>query len=77
VTDCVEKVLPGVGTNFLRAAAALGFLGRRGPLRLERIHSAAFPRGLREHHQAKSVISSLLREFCGQGIFDFFNTIDP
>jgi hypothetical protein len=30
--DSVEKVLSGVGTNFLRTAGALGILGRGGPL---------------------------------------------
>src|SRR5215468_1020267 len=62
-TDCVEKVLSGVGTNFLRAAGALGVLRRGGTARVERIRSAAFPRTLRGHRQPKSAISSLLREF--------------
>ena len=62
--DCVEKVLSGIGTNFLRAAGALGILGRGGPLRLEQIHSAAFPHTLRGHCQPKSTIGSPLREFC-------------
>ena len=62
-------------TNFLSAADAPGVLGRGGPLRLERIHSAAFPLTLRGHRQPKSAISSLLREFCWRGIIDFFNTI--
>jgi hypothetical protein len=49
LTDCVEKSPPDVVTNFLRTAGAL--------LRLERIHSATFPYGLRGQHQAKLVIS--------------------
>ena len=52
--DCVEKVLPDVGTNFLRAAGALGVLGRGGPLPLEQIHSAAFPHTVRGNRQPKS-----------------------
>jgi hypothetical protein len=53
-----------VGTDFLRAAGALGILGRGGPVRPERIHSVTFPHALRAHCQPKSAISSLLPEFC-------------
>ena len=54
MADSVEKVLSGVGTNFLRTAGALGVLGRGGPLRLERIDSVAFPHNLRGQRQPKS-----------------------
>jgi hypothetical protein len=73
--DCVEKVVSGVGTNFLRAAGALGVLGRGGPFRPERIRPAAFLRTLRAHRLPKSKVSQVLREFCRGSIFDFFNTI--
>jgi hypothetical protein len=77
LTDSVEKVLSGVGTNFLRTAGALGVSRRGGPLQLERIQPATFADALRGHRQPNSAISSLLREFRCGGIFDFFNGIDP
>jgi hypothetical protein len=46
--DSVEKVLSGVGTNFLRTAGALGVLGRGGPLQPERIQPVAFADALRD-----------------------------
>ena len=48
MADSVEKVLSGVGTNFLRTAGALGVLGRGGPLQPERIQLVAFADALRE-----------------------------
>jgi hypothetical protein len=48
MTDSVEKVLSGVGTNFLRTAGALGVLGRGGPLQPERIQPVAFADALRD-----------------------------
>src|SRR5689334_11329533 len=61
--DCVEKVLPSVGTDFMRAAGALGVLGRGGPILPERIQSVIFPHALRGHRQPKSEISSLSPKF--------------
>jgi hypothetical protein len=55
---CVEKSSP-VRTNFPRAAGALCVLRRGEPLRLERIHSAAFPHTLTGHRQPKSAINQL------------------
>ena len=59
LADCVEKVLSGVETNFLSTAGVLCALRRGGPLRRERIHSAAFPHILRRHRRPKSGINSL------------------
>jgi hypothetical protein len=48
LADSVEKVLSGVGTNFLRTAGALGVLGPGGPLQPERIQPVTFADALRD-----------------------------
>ena len=68
--DCVEKVLSSVRTDFLRAADALGVLGRGGTASLERTHSVAFPKTLRGHRQPKSASHSALPLGSSTGIAD-------
>ncbi|MGA2999890.1 hypothetical protein, partial [Bradyrhizobium sp.] len=63
LTDCVEKALSGARPNFLRAAGSLSALGREGPRRRGRIHSAAFPYNLTGDRQPKLATGSLLRKF--------------
>ena len=71
LADSVEKVLSGVGTNFLRTAGALGVLGRGGPLQPERIQPVAFADALRD-------IANRIRRsarFCANFVAAIFSTV--
>jgi hypothetical protein len=73
--ESVAKLFRGGRANFLAAAEAFDVSGLGGPRQPRPINSAVLPFVLRRCLKPRLGVSSLSREFCRDGIFEFCNTI--